>query len=204
MSSPSCCRSCLKCYCGLFAGLFGCLFPVGLTVLIYWAIFQPHHIRATVASATLTNLTVASNNATVSYHLAVNLDIYNPSLRVGIYYDTLDAELRFHGTPLGGASTASPAEFFQRRKNWDTVKLELDGSGVGVPGDVAGELEKEVGLGSVSLEIAVDARVRYKFGGVRVRQKPEVWCSLAIPVRLEQGRGVGGALSSGDRCSVKY
>jgi hypothetical protein len=189
---------CCKC-CGRLLGL---LFSVGLTILVYWAIFQPHQIDVTVASATLTGLTVT--NTAVSYRLAVSLDIYNPSRRVGIYYDTLDTELRFHGTPLGGASTASPAEFFQHRKSWETVKVEVDGSGVGVPGDVAGELEKEMGLGSVSLEVAVDARVRYKFGGVRVRQKPEVWCSLAIPVKPDQGRAVSGALASGDRCSVKY
>jgi len=182
--------------------LFTSLFSVGFTILIYWAIYQPHQIRATVGSATLTGLTV-TNASVVSYRLNVSLDIYNPSLRVGIYYDTLDTDLRFHGASLSGASTPSPAEFYQRRKSWKTVNVEFDGSGVGVPGN-AGELEKEIGLGSVSLEVAVDARVRYKFNGVRIRLKPKVWCSLTVPVKPDQGRGVSGALASGDRCSVKY
>lgn len=198
--------SCCKCCCGLLACVFTSLFSVGFTILVYWAIFQPHQIRATVGSATLAGLTV-TNASVVSYRLNVTLDVYNPGLRVGIYYDTLDAELRFRGASLGGASAASPAEFYQRRKSWKTVDVAFDGTGVGVPfpGD-AGELQKEIGLGSVSLEVAVDARVRYKLDGIKIRLKPKVWCSLTIPVKPDQGQGVGGALASGsgDRCSVKY
>ncbi|KAF7071504.1 hypothetical protein CFC21_076793 [Triticum aestivum] len=204
----SCCCGSLKYCCKFFGGLLGALFPIGVIILIYWAIFQPHQIRATVGSATLTGLTV-TNASVVSYRLAVTLDIYNPSLRVGIYYDTLDAELSYRGASLGGpavgASTASPAEFYQRRKSWETVKVEFDGSSGGIlPGDVAAELEKEMGRGTVSLEVAVDARVRYRFNTIKIRQKPNLWCSLTIPVKPDQGRGVGGALTSGDRCSVKY
>ncbi|CAN6335617.1 unnamed protein product [Urochloa humidicola] len=75
---------------------WGFLFAAGVVVLIYWAVFQPHHIRATVASAALSNLTVVSNNASspsspeVSYSLAVSLSLYNPSVRVNIYYDTIE------------------------------------------------------------------------------------------------------------------
>jgi hypothetical protein len=92
--------------------LCGFLFTVGLVVLIYWAIFQPHHIRATVDSATLSNLTVSNSNASsvaeVSYNLAVNLNLYNPSVRVNIYYDTIDAKLRFRDVVLGPAANGTP------------------------------------------------------------------------------------------------
>jgi hypothetical protein len=185
--------------------LFGFIFAAGFVILIYWAIFQPHHIRATVTSATLTNLTVASNNAAVSYRLAVTLDLYNPSLRVGIYYDSLEADLRARGgASLGGPAASSPAEFLQRRKSRDIVTLEFDGTtGVSVPGDVAGELKREAGAGAVSFEVAVDARVRYRFATIKIRQKPRIWCSVTVNVKPE-GTGVGGALASADRCSVKY
>ncbi|XP_062204134.1 NDR1/HIN1-like protein 2 [Phragmites australis] len=193
----TCCGSC----CTL-------LISVGITVLIYWAIFQPHQIRATVASAALSNLTLVSNaSSAVSYHLAVNVSLYNPSKRVNIYYDTLDAELRYRDAVLGpAASSASPTEFYQRRKTGDVVKLEFDGRGVGVSGDVAGELEKEEkGEAPVSLELDVDVRVRYVFWSIKIRQKPRIRCSLSIPVKAEgPGAGAGGALASGDRCRVKY
>lgn len=54
----------------------------------------PHQIRATVVSDTISNLSVsnASSAAEVSYTLAVSLSLYNPSLRTGIYYDTVDAD----------------------------------------------------------------------------------------------------------------
>jgi len=200
-----------SCCCG--KGFCGFLYTVGLFVLIYWAIFQPHHIRATVDSATLSNLTVSNSNASsvaeVSYNLAVNLNLYNPSVRVNIYYDTIDAKLRFHDAVLGPAANgSSPSEFYQRRKTSDGVKLEFDywRPGVGVAADVAGELQKEMSSGvPVRLELDVDVRVRYVFRIFKLRQKPRIWCSLSIPVKAEgPGPAVGGAVASGERCRVKY
>ncbi|PAN16101.1 hypothetical protein PAHAL_3G033300 [Panicum hallii] len=196
--------------CGGFCGF---LFTVGFIVLIYWAIFQPHHIRAAVDSATLSNLTVSNNAASaadVSYHLAVKLSLYNPSARVNIYYDALDAELRFRDAVVIGpaASDTSPSEFYQRSKTNEVVKVEFDygAQGVAVAGDVAGELEKEMRSGGpVSLDLHVGVQVRYVFRMFKLRQKPRIWCPLSIPVRKEsRGRGVGGLLVSGDRCRVKY
>jgi hypothetical protein len=74
---------------------------------------------------------------------------------------------------------------------------------VAVPGDVAGELEKEVkghAPEAVGMELDVVVRARYVFGAVKIRQKPKVRCSISIPVKAE----ARGAASSGDRCSVKY
>ncbi|TVU50965.1 hypothetical protein EJB05_02364, partial [Eragrostis curvula] len=184
------------------------IITVGFVILIYWAIFQPHQIHATVDSAALSNLTVSGNaSSAVSYHLAVDLSLYNPSKRVSIYYDALDAKLRVGGAVIGQEpSAASPTEFHQSRKAGDVVKLEFDGKGVAVAGDAAGELEKGVkGEAPVSMELAVDVRVRYVFGAIKIRQKPKVRCWISIPVKAEgRGAGVGGAISSRDRCSVKY
>ena len=194
-------------------GFCALLVTAGLVVLIYWAIFQPHHIRATVDSAVLSNLTVSNSNASsvaeVSYNLAVNLNLYNPSVRVNIYYDTIDAKLRFRDAVLGPAANGtSPSEFYQRRKASDVVKLEFDywRPGVGVAADVAGELQKEMSSGvPVRLELDVDVRVRYVFRIFKLRQKPRIWCSLSIPVKAEgPGPAVGGAVASGERCRVKY
>ncbi|TKW07453.1 hypothetical protein SEVIR_7G308100v4 [Setaria viridis] len=197
-------------FCRSFCGL---VFVVGFIVLLYWAIFQPHHIRATVETATLSNLTVSNASAAaagVSYHLAVSLGLYNPSVRVNIYYDAISAELRFRGAVIGpAANDTSPSVFYQRARTSEDVQLEFDygrPGGVGVGGDVAGELEKEVKSGgAVRLELHVDVRVRYKFRMFKLRQKPRIWCSLSIPVKAEgRRRGVGGSVASGDRCRVKY
>nr|CAB3459442.1 unnamed protein product [Digitaria exilis] len=206
MSSRNGCGCCCACICSCIGSLIG----VAFIVLIYWAIFQPHHIRATVESATLTNLTVVSSNAAaVSYNLTVTLSFYNPSLRVNIYYDAMAAELRFRDAVLGPAanSTSPSSEFLQRRKTSDDVRLQFGyGGGVAVAGDVAGELEKEIKAGGpVGLELDVDLRVRYVLRVFKVRQKPRVWCQLSIPVKTEgPGPGVGGAVAPGDRCTVKY
>ncbi|CAN6335615.1 unnamed protein product [Urochloa humidicola] len=198
----TCCGSC----CTL-------LISLGFVVLIYWAIFQPHHIRAAVDYAELSNLAVVSSNASsssspaaVTYYVAVNLTLYNPSKRVNIYYDTIDAELAFRGAVLSSpaAGAASPAEFYQRRKTAQAVRLEFDGKGVAVPAGVAPELEREVkAAASLGLELSVRVRVRYVFGSIKIRQKPKVWCELSIPVPKTPG-GLGVAAGSGGPCWVKY
>jgi len=192
----TCCGSC----CTL-------LISLGLVVLIYWAIFQPHQIRATVEYAELSNLAVsnASSPVAVTYHVAVNLSLYNPSKRVNIYYDAIDAELLFRGAVLSAAAAAaaSPAEFYQRRKTAETVRLEFDGKGVAVPEGVSAELESEVKTAaSLGLDLSVSVRVRYVFGRIKIRQKPKVWCAMSIPVPPAPG-GLG-VLGSGNRCWVKY
>ncbi|CAN6330604.1 unnamed protein product [Urochloa humidicola] len=195
----TCCGSC----CTL-------LISLGFVVLIYWAIFQPHQIRATVDYAELTNLAVSNASfpatAAVTYHVAVNLSLYNPSKRVNIYYDAIDADLAFRGAVLSPslAAPASPAEFYQRRKTAQAVRLEFDGKGVAVPADVAPELEREVkAAASLGLELSVKVRVRYVFGSIKIRQKPKVWCELSIPVPKTPG-GLGAAAGSGGPCWVKY
>lgn len=187
------------------------LISLGVVVLMYWAIFQPHQIRARVDYAELSSLSVSNASSgsspspvTVSYHVAVNLSLYNPSKRVGIYYDTLDAALRYRGAVLSpAASAASPAEFHQRRKAGRAVRLVFDGERVAVPGDAGTQLDGEVrAKAELGLELSVEARVRYVFGIVKVRQRPAVWCALSIPVPPVPG-GLG-VLGSGDRCRVKY
>ncbi|KAJ1264824.1 hypothetical protein BS78_08G031500 [Paspalum vaginatum] len=203
-----------KCCCHSFIVF---VFSAGFIVLIYWAIFQPHHIRATVESATLANLTVvsasnaSSSSAAVSYHLSVSLGLYNPSVRANIYYDAIGAELRFRDAVVGPAANAtSPPAFYQRSRASDDVRLEFDYGirpGVAVGADVAAELEKEMRRGGpVSLELALDVRVRYVFRMFKLPQKPRVWCALSIPVKTEgHHRGFGGDIvAGGDRCRVKY
>jgi hypothetical protein len=113
-------------------GFCALLVAAGLVVLIYWAIFQPHHIRATVDSATLSNLTVSNASsaaaAAVSYDLTVSLRLYNPSVRVNIYYDAIDAELRFRDAVVGpAANDTSPVRVLpsqeDQRGREDGVRL---------------------------------------------------------------------------------
>ncbi|KAF0889276.1 hypothetical protein E2562_022522 [Oryza meyeriana var. granulata] len=163
-------KTCCSCLCGL-------LVTAGVAVLIYWATFQPHRIRATVDSAELSDLTVVErNNGTdggvVSYCLAVNVTLRNPSGRVGIYYDAVDARLqllRDGGASLGPANATSPTVFHQPRMSSTVVAVE------------------------------------YKLGSVVIRARPRVRCSLMIPVKAEhRRRGAGGVLSPGGPCAVKY
>ncbi|KAL6905598.1 hypothetical protein ACP4OV_003199 [Aristida adscensionis] len=189
----------------------------GVVVLVFTELFQSAHIRATVDSATLSNLTVVVSNASsaaavVSYHLAVTLSLHNPSRSESVYYDGIGARLRFRGAVLGPAANASsPAEFHQRQKAADAVTLVFDyggGIGIGGGGGVAGELEEEArGEGRVRLELDVEMRVRYVgkvFAVLRVkrRQKPRRRCALSIPVTAEgrRGRGFGGFLVAGEQC----
>uniref|UniRef100_A0A0E0MJV8 Late embryogenesis abundant protein LEA-2 subgroup domain-containing protein n=1 Tax=Oryza punctata TaxID=4537 RepID=A0A0E0MJV8_ORYPU len=206
--------TCCRCLCGF-------LVSIGVAVLIYWATYQPHRIRAAVDFAELSNLTVVERNdggggGVVYYRLSINVTLHNPSGRVGVYYDAIDARLLLagDGASLGPANATSPEVFHQPRMSTAVVTIEFDrsgGGGVGVAGDVAAELDKEIkggggGDGVVGFELALDARVRYKLGFVPIRARPKVRCPMRIPVKAGRHRrsGVGGVLSSGNRCTVKY
>ncbi|CAN6335618.1 unnamed protein product [Urochloa humidicola] len=172
-------------------------------------------IRATVDSATLSRLTVVvsnSDSAAVSYHLAVRLKLSNPGGdEANIYYDAMDASLRFRGAVIGpAANDTSPSVFFQRSRSrtGQDVKLEFDygrrggGGGVSVPGDVAAEMEKGMrSAGAVTFELELDVLVRvgYAPGGWKLREKPRIRCSMTIPVKPD---GRGALLASGERYRV--
>uniref|UniRef100_A0A0D9XX34 Uncharacterized protein n=1 Tax=Leersia perrieri TaxID=77586 RepID=A0A0D9XX34_9ORYZ len=210
--SRSCCCS----------GVCAFFFSAGFLVLIYWATFQPRHIRASVSSASLSDLTVNKtsnvNGAVVHYRLAVNLTIHNPSRRVAVYFDAIEAWLLANGaSSLGEANATSPAVFHVARRSRADVAVEFEyggGVGVRVAGDVADEMEREIvvknGGGVVGLEMEVYTRVRYRLGFVMVRARPRIRCEMRIPVKEERRRRGGhgsvaaGVLSPGDRCAVKY
>ncbi|KAG2623093.1 hypothetical protein PVAP13_3KG028900 [Panicum virgatum] len=211
---PTCCETLCSLLLFQVVGGLVMLFLGGFIMFVCWAFYKPHQIRATVASATLSNLTVvssASSAGEVSYNLAVNLSLFNPSSDVDIYYDTINAELRFRDAVLGPAANGtSPPEFYQRTETSHDVRLEFDyGRGVAVASDAAGELQTEVKSGgAVSLDLHVHLRVSYTYR-TTIRQKTRVRCSLSIPVKAEGrgpgvGVGVGGAVASGDQCRVKY
>uniref|UniRef100_I1R491 Uncharacterized protein n=1 Tax=Oryza glaberrima TaxID=4538 RepID=I1R491_ORYGL len=211
--------TCCSCLCAF-------LVCIGVAVLIYWATYQPHRIRAAVESAELSNLTVVVRNGTadgggsggvVYYRLAVNVTMYNPSGRAGVHYDAIRPRLLLlaGGASLGAANATVPGVFHQPRMSTTVVAIDFDrsgGGGVAVAGDVAAELDKEIkgsgGGGEVGFEMVINARVRYKLGFIPIRARPKVRCPVRIPVKAERRRGGGGGvtgfLRSGDRCTVKY
>ncbi|CAN6357701.1 unnamed protein product [Urochloa humidicola] len=186
---------------------FCALLVIGGVLLCVLFSSPPSLIRVTVDSATLSRLTVSNASAaTISYHLTVHLKLYDTGDEASIYYDAMDAELRFRGAVIGpAANNTSPSVFFQRSESETgrDVKLEFDygrrgGGGV----SVAAELEEGMrSVGTVTLELELDVRVRVRYapGGPKLRGKARIWCSMSIPVKPD-GRG---ALASGDRCRVK-
>lgn len=139
----------------------------------------------------------------VSYHLAVNLSLYNddPTSSVHYYYDTIDAELlRFRAAVIGIPSDTE--FFFQQAGSSMTgtaeVTLVFD---YGRRGDVAADelLEKELQL---ELELELDVLVRVTFGKQMLKK---LLHNLKIRYWMKpEGPGGASLAASGDRCRVKY
>ncbi|CAM0149545.1 unnamed protein product [Urochloa decumbens] len=177
--------------------------------------YQPKNIRATVADAALSNLTLIQQQNVVSYKLTVHMTLYNPSVRVNIYYDSLDAILRLAGMEavLGGpANSTWLAETYQLQKTSDDLEVSFDyGRGAVIAGDMAAQLHRDINDddGAVSFEMVMHAQMRYRSGAIKTHKKARITCPLKIPVVVNKRRHGGGVvvdgvLSPGGRCKVKY
>ncbi|CAN6226846.1 unnamed protein product [Urochloa humidicola] len=183
------------------------------------AYYQPKNISATVADAVLSNLTLIQHpndtTATVSYMLTVHMTLYNPSVRVNIYYDSLDAILRLPGMEAVLARPANGtwlSETYQLQKTSDYLAVNFDyGTGAVITGDMAAQLHNDISDddGTVSFEMVIRVHMRYRSGAIKTRKKASIRCSLKIPVVVNKRRHGGGVvvdgvLSPGGRCKVKY
>lgn len=212
-------------YAMVSAAIGVCGYVTIASFVIWWIIFlavyyqyQPRDIRAAVANATLSNLTVvvARNGTTVAaayVNLTVKTTLYNPSAHANIIYydddDSLNASLLLgHNTaavlvaPAG--STCVLADTYHRHKSNDTLQVDFDAI---ITGEMADQLHKDINnTGAASFDMLIRGRVRYRSAAVAVKtpKRLGIRCQLDIPVnKTEVGRhgGVDGVLPhGGGRC----
>ena len=187
MGSASRAVSCLCCPCKCLAcGLFSCLCSIlisllvtlGVLALIFYLIFRPHMIAATVDSASLATFTL-SPTSSLAYNLTVAMTVRNPNKRVGLYYDNVEAlafykDQRFGYDPLDA--------FYQGTEASTQLKPEFHGQQL-LQGDVtAAQFRQDQTDGSFAINVGLNAKLRVKVWAFNVRgPKARITCMLLVP-----------------------
>ncbi|KAJ3671383.1 hypothetical protein LUZ60_007462 [Juncus effusus] len=193
-SEAGCCVRCCSSLCSSIISL-------GIVILIYWLIFQPHQIRAYADSATLSrfNLSSSSSPSSLSYSLNVTISLRNPNRRVRIYYDQISAAVFYDGAQLGQPdSNFQP--FFQHTKSTEVIHPVFDGRNDDVSKEVVDLVGKEKSEGAYNLNVRLNAKVRHKLWFVKLRFKPKISCWLRFPLKNNGGFEV----AFGSKCDVDY
>ena len=132
----------------------------GLAVLIAWLILKPKHLVYSVEDAAIHNF-----NLTDVDHLYANFDFtlraYNPNSRVSIYYDSLEISVQYEEQTI---ATNAVVPFFQPHNNETWLHVRLTAQTVALYGSVPKDLHLEKSSGDVELNVWVGARIRYKVG----------------------------------------
>ncbi|XP_006653055.1 NDR1/HIN1-like protein 2 [Oryza brachyantha] len=188
MGSASRAVSCLCCPCKCLAcGLFSCLcsilisllVTVGVLALIFYLIFRPHMIAATVDSASLVQFTLAQNSA-LAYNLNVDLTVRNPNKRVGLYYDNVESLALFDGQRFGYAPLDP---FFQSTEASTKLSPSFKGQQP-LTGDItAANFRSQQTSGKFDIEVKLNAKLRVKVWAFKVPgPKAKISCPITVPV----------------------
>lgn len=175
------CDCIMSCICTILCTI---LVVVGLIVLVFWLIVRPHEVKFHASDASLTTFNFTqNNNNNLNYNLAVNFTVRNPNRRIGVYYDTIEANAIYAGQRF---STVQGPVFYQGHKNTtDFGPVIFRGQHVVVlgSGDRA-DYEQQTNDGVYDIQVKMHLRVRFKIGLFKTGTwKPKIKCDLKVPIQ---------------------
>nr|CAD1843352.1 unnamed protein product [Ananas comosus var. bracteatus] len=145
------------------------IFVVGIILTLVLLLGAFHTFRVSIEDAALSRFSVTSSPISISYNFTVAVEIRNPNLNIGIYYDSLEASYLFDGQVF--ATTTFPS-FYQRPRGATVLHPVIEGSSI-VPhlaGDAAAVVVDVADGGLLGgnetsvfgLEVQISAVVRYQ------------------------------------------
>ncbi|KAK9058696.1 hypothetical protein SSX86_023538 [Deinandra increscens subsp. villosa] len=180
----TCCFSCI-CSCVLNL-IFQILITVAIFLavigLIFWFLFRPNVPKFHVDDVTLTKFTLSPTNDTLYYNLAVNMTFRNPNRRLGIYYDTIEANALYHGRRF---STADVQGFYLGHKKENNVTAVFKGEQVvRFSGNERSKYDSEKNDGDVyKIDLKLRLKIRFKVWWAKTPKfKPRFDCDLKVPL----------------------
>ncbi|KAK9170326.1 hypothetical protein Syun_002466 [Stephania yunnanensis] len=169
---------------------------LGIAALVLWLVFRPNEVKFHVVNASLTRFDITPNN-TLRYDLALDVAVRNPNRKIGIYYDSIQANGYYHDIWFG-SKWVDP--FYQPKKNTTMLKPILSGE-IPLGGSIINEFDGEKRSGVFPIDVVVNLRVRLKFGSLKSKRiKPKINCDMKIPLK------VNGSVTAFEtkRCDVDF
>ncbi|XP_062167514.1 NDR1/HIN1-like protein 3 [Alnus glutinosa] len=172
---------------------------IGLAALIFWLIFRPTNVKFYVTDASLTEFTFTGNN-TLQYNLAVNITVRNPNRKIGVYYDTIEANAYYEDQRFG---TKSLTPFYQGHKTTSYLNTAFEGQQLVLLGtDELSQFNAEKTAGVYTIDVKLNLRIRFKVGKVKTgRLKPKVKCDLKVPL---SSTGNSAVVFQNTKCDVDF
>ncbi|CAL5357222.1 unnamed protein product [Camellia sinensis] len=182
--------------------LFGILiasFIIAATIaFIVWLILRPRLPEFQVDSLSLSNFSLSSSS--ISANWDVGFTARNPNHKITLYYDDISATV-FCGEQRLSDTAVGP--FVQGTRNETTVRATFAANSAYVTKEVVDGINSDrSSRGIVNFNVEMKARVRYKAGAWRARQRfLRIFCQqLSVGVSKNS---VGGTLIGGPRqCKV--
>jgi hypothetical protein len=197
-----CCGCLFGCLCDCIFGLifkiiFTILIIVGLAALIVWLILRPNNLKFHVTDASLTQFNFTTNQ-TLNYNMALNITVRNPNKRIGIYYDTIQANSYYEGQRF---DTVDLTPFYQGHKNTTLLNPVFDGQQIVLLGtSEQSNFDSETTNGIYSIDLKINLKMRAKVGWIKIGTfKPKIKCGLKVPLS-SNGKSTGSFEAT--KCSL--
>ncbi|CAI9097614.1 OLC1v1034085C1 [Oldenlandia corymbosa var. corymbosa] len=179
----SCCCGCIaQCICNcVFQILCTLAVVLGVIILVLWLVFRPNKVKIHADDAALTQFEFSPTNNTLYYDLALNLTVRNPNKRIGIYYDTIEANALYQGQRF---KTVNLDPFYQHHKNTTDLHLRFQGQQlIPLSSDQVSNYNNDKNSKVYGIDLKLNFRIRLKFWWFKSpKVKPKMECDLEVPL----------------------
>ncbi|XP_018829703.1 uncharacterized protein At1g08160-like [Juglans regia] len=176
-------------------------FLIGVSILILWLVLRPRIPDFRVDSLSVSNFSSGSNySSSITGLWNVRFSVYNPNKKMSISYEEVRSSLLYKSEPI---SQTLIAPFKQGKRNQTVLDAAFSATATYVDRWVVNDISGDRARGSVSFSVIVGARVQFRTGGWRARNRLlRVLCE-DLPVGISSNSSGSGTLVGGAKdCRV--
>ncbi|KAH7561138.1 hypothetical protein ACOSP7_016270 [Xanthoceras sorbifolium] len=165
-------------------GLFRCIaifflaliVIVGVTVIVIWLVIRPKRLIYTIDNGSIHNFNLTNNHLNSTFNFVIRAD--NPNGRASIYYDSIEVSVAYDNQNVA-FNTLEP--FHQPTRNVTRLETRLEAQNAALSESVSRDLKLEKASGEVELDVHVKAKIRFKVGMWKSRDRTlRILCSPVL------------------------
>ncbi|KAM7496978.1 hypothetical protein LguiA_021392 [Lonicera macranthoides] len=186
----------------IFAVIIAAVIITGTIIFIMWLVLRPRIPEFSIDTLNLTNFNVSPSSSLITGNWDVRFTVRNPNKKITLVYDRIQSFMFYRDDSL--SSTTVPP-FEQGTKNQTQVRASFAALSAYAGRRAVDGIASERTRGSISFNVRIMARVRFKAGAWRARRRLlRVLCGdLVVGVPSNGTAAGGGSLTGGPRrCRV--
>ncbi|KAI4304709.1 hypothetical protein MLD38_040184 [Melastoma candidum] len=156
--------------------LVGLIFLLGLVVLIVWLVLHPKKLQYSVEDAYITDYHLSGNHVNATYNFHVQA--HNKNKRISVYYDSAEVRVEYD-EQIVATDVIDP--FIQPKRNVTDLYLKLESKDAALSRHAVRTLRLERTAGSVQLDLKIKARVRFRLGAWKSKDRTmKIYCNQVV------------------------